>query len=198
MAFDLPRDQATAWFDTLYRQADRDSRAIPWADLEPTPWLDGFPQVTRGRAAVVGCGLGDDAEAMSRAGYDTVAFDVSPAAVAWCRERFPDSDVTYEVGDLLDLPADWVGAFDAVVEARTIQSLPLSLREEATDAVASLVAPGGRALVVAWSRPDHESPTGPPWPLSEAEMGRFLQSGLVLDRDRSEDGHFVWELSRHP
>lgn len=58
------------WFETLYREAGGDASVIPWADMRVNPnlaaWLeregvDG----TGGRALVVGCGLGDDAEALA-------------------------------------------------------------------------------------------------------------------------------------
>lgn len=41
-------------------------------------------------AVVVGCGLGDDAEALAAAGFAVTAFDVSGSAIAWAKERFPN------------------------------------------------------------------------------------------------------------
>ena len=38
----------------------------------------------------LGCGEGRDAFPLLDAGYDLLATDVSPAAVAWCRERRPE------------------------------------------------------------------------------------------------------------
>ena len=40
-------------------------------------------------ALIVACGLGDDAEEVSRRGYRVTAFDLVPAAIEHCRERFP-------------------------------------------------------------------------------------------------------------
>ena len=174
-----------AWFDEVYRQSGRRPAAIPWARLEPEPlfarWLEdtGPPP---GRAAVVGCGLGDDAEALAARGHDVVAFDASPEAIAWCGERFPSSRVDYRVADLLALPPGWRSAFDLVVEVFTVQSLALRDRDAAIDAVASLVAPGGRAFVVALGRPDEQYPSGPPFPVSRREMDRFTACGLVEHR----------------
>ena len=69
------------------------------------------------------------------------------------------------VADLLAPPAEWAGAFDLVVECNNVQALPRELRDTATAAVASFVAPGGTLLVVAaaataWGE------DGPPWPLT--------------------------------
>ena len=177
----MDRQQATSWFDRLYTLADGESRTIPWADLVPGPemvdWLDAHPDLSGG-ALVVGCGLGDDAEDLAGRGLDVTAFDVSSEAIAWCRRRFPGSSVDYVVADLFDQPAAWSGAFDLVIELRTVQSLPLNLRDEALAAVADPVAPGGTLLVVAWGRPDGTEMGGPPWPVSREELAFLEQAGL--------------------
>ncbi len=177
----MDRQQATSWFDRLYTLAEGDTRAIPWADLVPGPemvdWLDAHPDLS-GRALVVGCGLGDDAEDLAGRGLDVTAFDVSSEAIAWCRRRFPGSSVDYVVADLFDQPAAWSGAFDLVIELRTVQSLPLNLRDEALAAVADPVAPGGTLLLVAWGRPDGTETGGPPWPVSRGELAFLERTGL--------------------
>ncbi|MET7395879.1 class I SAM-dependent methyltransferase [Dactylosporangium sp. NPDC005572] len=104
---------------------------------------------SRGRAVVVGCGLGADAEFLAGLGWTTTAFDVSPSAVRTARERFPDSPVEYVVADLFALPEGFAGGFDLVLESMTVQALPRALRERAVAAVRSLVAPGGTLLVIA-------------------------------------------------
>ncbi|MEE9298632.1 MAG: class I SAM-dependent methyltransferase [Acidimicrobiia bacterium] len=197
MTTDLPPEHASAWFDPLYSAADRDASAIPWAHMEPSPWVVEFlaDNPGSGAAGVVGCGLGDDAEAAARAGYATTAFDVSEAALAWCRDRFPGSAVDYRVVDLLVVPDHLIEAFEAVIEVRTIQSLPVSVRDEAIDATASLVAPGGVLLVVALARRDGSLPTGLPWAVGE-ELRRFEACGLHLESLATQNGHFVARFSR--
>ena len=37
----------------------------------------------------------DDAEALATQEYQVTAFDISPTAIAWCRERFPNTTVNY-------------------------------------------------------------------------------------------------------
>jgi len=162
------------WFDRLYREAAGDPAAIPWADLEPNPNLLGWAGLDSLRpgdaACVVGCGLGDDAEELARRGLLVTAFDVSPAAIEWARRRFPGSPVDYRAADLFAVPHEWVGVFDFVFEAYTVQPLPRARHAEALAAVGSLVAPGGRLLVVCRGRDDAEEPGGMPWPLSRAEL----------------------------
>jgi hypothetical protein len=115
----------TGWFETLYAAAEQGAATVPWAGLAPNPRLvralagaAGY-----GRAVVIGCGLGDDAEHVASLGFTTVAFDVSPTAIAGSRRRFPHSAVQYVTADLLSPPHSWAGAFDLVVEVYTLQVL---------------------------------------------------------------------------
>ena len=131
------------------------------------------------RALVVGAGLGFDAEHLAALGFATTAFDVAPTAVAMARERVPGSAVDYRVADLLDLPREWDGAFDLVVEIITVQALPEELRAPATAAIASTVAPGGTLFVVSGIRDGAPEP-GPPWPLTREQVEAFAAGGLEL------------------
>ena len=173
----------TGWFERLYAAAERDDVTVPWdrgAPYAPVEeWVrERSPAGDGRRAVVVGCGHGFDAELVAGTGFDTVAFDVAPSAVAAARRLHPDSPVDYQVADLFDLPAEWWGVFDLVVECRTVQSLPVSLRARATSSVAGLVRPGGTLLVVAAARDESATADGPPWPLSRAEVEAFADHGL--------------------
>jgi len=175
-------DEAIAWFDRLYRDAAGDPARVPWASESVCPIVAGYlaDNPGPGRAVVVGCGIGEDSEAVAAAGYDTVGFDVSPEAIGWCKRRFPESAVDYRVADLFSVPEDWAQAFDLVVEIRTVQALPPDLRPNVLDAVASLVAPGGVLRIVALARAEGVIPYGPPWAVSEREMGRLVEAGLTV------------------
>jgi SAM-dependent methyltransferase len=177
------RGDALGWFERLYAEASGDVSHIPWADLDGHPllveWLKAEAIAGAGRRAlVVGCGLGEDAEVLSRAGFDVTGFDVAPTAIAWCRKRFPRSRVRYETADLFAAPRDWRGAFDFVFEGYTLQALPLDKRADAFACIASFVAPGGELLVVTRARDANEELSQLPWPLSHAELRAFETAGL--------------------
>jgi SAM-dependent methyltransferase len=171
-------------FEEMYARAGRDLAALPWANLAPdrhlVAWLDGPDAPPPGRAIVVGCGLGDDAEELARRAHRVTAFDVSPTAIERCRERFPGTAVEYLVADVLDLPPGWTGAWDVVVENRTIQSLEPMHWPQAMAAIAALPAPGGVAFVRLFGR-DDDAPRGVtrPWPLSRRDLAGFTRAGLV-------------------
>lgn len=180
----VARGRPLDWFETLYRKAGGDAGTIPWADLTVNPNLDEwFEQAridgTAQRALVVGCGLGDDAEALAARGFQVTAFDISPSCIDWCRRRFPDSHVDYHVADLFAPPAAWRAAFDFVLEIYTLQVLPDTLHRDAMRQIAEYVAPGGTLLVIARGRQEDDDPGKMPWPLLQQELSEFLNAGLT-------------------
>lgn len=178
------KSDPSGWFEVLYADAGGDAQQIPWARLIPHPsvreWLVRCNPDGEGKSAlVVGCGLGDDAEALARQGFQVSAFDVSSTAIAWCKQRFPDSSVNYQVADLFHLDPAWNHAFDLVVEVRNLQALPLKVRSQAIAAIAPLISPEGILLLVTRVRDTEAIPEGPPWPLSASELAQFQEFGLV-------------------
>ena len=131
----LARGDAYRWNEELYKKAGRDAGTIPWAELVPNPhlvsWLAGRAPGTGKTALVIGCGLGDDAEALAAHGYRVIAFDVSESAIAWCRERFAGSPVKYWIADFFAPPSGLQAGCDLVVEAYTLQTLPPDARARA-------------------------------------------------------------------
>ena len=177
------RDEPTAWFDSIYTDAEGDYRDVFWADLEPNPYLlswlsnSGFEHAGR-RAIAIGCGVGDDAEALSEAGYEVTAFDISPEAIRLCKERYLDTKVNYLVADLFDYPPQWTESFYLIYECNTIQVLPGKYRIKARDAMISLLAPQGYILVSCRSRLKGEQEDDIPLPLDKEEIDGFIRCGL--------------------
>ena len=172
------------WFEELYAEADvAGASHIPWADCTPNPnlvaWLDSHGLAGEGKPALkVGCGLGDDAEELSRRGFDVTAFDISKSAVAAAQRRFPGSAVSYQAADLFCAPAAWAGRYELVLESYTLQVLPPPLRLDAIGKIASFVASRGRLLVITRARDGGDPPGEMPWPLTRQELKRFEEHGL--------------------
>ena len=184
-AVHLQRGDPLGWFETLYRGAAGQAGVIPWADLKPNPhlveWLGSAALARRetlGRALVIGCGLGDDAELLASQGWSVVAFDISAEAIRWARERFPQSNVDYRVVDLFDAPSQWQRQFNLVVEAYTLQVLPPALRARAVPLIADWVAVGGVLCLIARGREESDPPGQMPWPLTAREVRAFEGAGL--------------------
>lgn len=193
LARDLARQHYAAgdplgWFEALYRHAEGDFTVIPWADRAVNPHLaawcerEGLPR-PGARVVVVGCGLGDDAEYLAAKGALVTAFDLSETAIAWCRQRFPESHVAYQTGNLMDFP----GEFDLAVEIYTLQAMPLEMR------AAAIRAAGGLAkelLVICRGRDENDPPGQLPWPLTKTDIEGLTDAGMRLLRFEDFDDPF--------
>jgi SAM-dependent methyltransferase len=174
------------WFERLYTAADEGIATVPWDRGGPHHVLSGWAAEhgltgAGKRAVVVGCGFGEDSEFLAGLGFQTTAFDFSATAIQAVHRRFPDSTVDYRVADLLNLPADWLGAFDLVAESLTVQAIPPRYRTEAIAAVRSLVAPGGTLFVHSGAKDEAEAdPEEGPWRLTRAQVESFEADGLTL------------------
>jgi SAM-dependent methyltransferase len=173
-------NKASEWFNDVYEKHKENHHNIPWARKAVNPllqtYLDDASQTHKGKALVVGCGLGDDAHALQVAGYEVVAIDISQAALDIAKERSEGLDIIYEKQDIFDMPAKYDGYFDFVFEALTIQSLPVKFRAKMIEAVAKTLAPSGKLLVVAHQK--QREFDGPPWPLTKEQIDIFKNHSL--------------------
>lgn len=169
------------WFDSIYKNAKGNYKDVFWADLEASPYLINWlkeNQIEKDtkKAVIIGCGVGDDAEALSEFGYEVIGFDISPSAIELCKKRFPNSKVTYLVADLFDYPKEWFEYFDLVYECNTIQVLPGQYRIKARKAISTLIASRGYILVSSRSRKKGEQKDEIPLPLDKDEIDEFVKS----------------------
>ena len=176
----------TGWFDSIYKSANGDHTKVFWADLEPSPylvsWLEKNPiDKPSKRACVIGCGVGDDAEALSKFGFEVTAFDISVTAIELCKNRYKDTKVNYVVADLFDYPKEWFESFDVVYECNTIQVLPGDYRIKARIAMSSLICKDGYILVSCRSRNESEKENAIPLPLTKGEMDEFVNSDKLKE-----------------
>jgi SAM-dependent methyltransferase len=190
-------------FEAIYSGSEAGAAKPPWdygaARPQLVEWAEAQDVVGGGREAlVVGCGYGADAEFLALLGFRTTAFDFAPTAIAGAKRKHPDTEVTYLVADVLDLPRKWQGRFDLVVESLTVQSMPPEQHTVAARNIAGLIAPQGTLLVLATTREEDSDVAGPPWPLTRSEVEAFASGDLVLRRlERIENGSW-WraELTR--
>lgn len=179
----IARGDATGWFEELYRRVAGDWGSIPWADLVPNPylveWLERESVSGSGKSClVVGCGLGDDAETLAEAGFSVTAFDISKTAIEGCRARFPASEATYIVADVLALPSEWASRFDLVFESYTLQVLPPEARLRAMTELSRVLSPRGKLLVLCRGRESTDPAGELPWPIMKQELATFREAGL--------------------
>ncbi len=180
------KDDPLGWLDSIYKNAQGNYKAVFWADLEASPyllkWLKNNPiEKNKAKAIVIGCGVGDDAEALSDFGYEVIGFDVSPSAIELCKNRYPNSNVTYLVTDLFDYPKNWIENFDLIYECNTIQVLPGKYRIKARKAISNLLAPLGYLLVSCRSREKGKQEDDIPLPLDKDEIDEFIKTDKLKE-----------------
>jgi len=205
------RGDVMGWFEALYKESAGNNEMIPWADLEPNRFFHKWAEATGlqgdGRTAlVVGCGLGDDAKFLHDLGFKVTAFDISPTAIEWAKRLHAGHDIQFLVADLFKTPDHWKyshpGGFDLVLEIYTIQPLPIAMRDDVIDSIASFVGNDGSLVVVTRGREDDEEPEKLPWPMSRRELSRFETNGLeqtdfcIMPGEEGEPDRFVVQYHR--
>lgn len=180
-------DHNENFFEMVYKNANKnDLSNIPWATMKPNVHLQQYLEQNKtplhGLALVIGCGLGDDADALAKAGYRVDAIDISQTAIDIASDRFGHEAIDFFVADIFALPESMMRKYDFIFESRTIQSITPEVKERLIEIIATLVAPGGKLLLHANVQNDDESYGGPPWPLYRTDIQRFVTHGLeILD-----------------
>ena len=174
---------------------------IEWLQMPET--LNWHAASTQPKKALdVGCGLGANAIALHKAGYQVTAFDISQTAVKWAASQAVEYSIDWKCENLLDMPEEWQGKFDLVSETFTIQALYGEERLKAIEALTRLVAPKGKLLIICRGRRDDAIPDTPPLPLSPTELDKIETYGFTstlrrdyFDNKAEPNLHFLAEYT---
>ena len=152
------------WWDAFY--ADR-SRPIPFFRWTPdeslVAWQDaGLLGAGPGvRVLELGCGPGRNAVWLAQQGCVVDAVDLSPAAVAWGRERAAEAgvDVAFHRADIFrwEPPAQ---PYDVVVDSGCFHHLPPHRRVSYLALLERTLAPGGRFALACFAADGPPDVTG--------------------------------------
>jgi len=128
------------------------TRANPWPEVES--FLDEQPPHSDGSVGVdVGCGNGRHAERLAAVVERVIALDASRDLLAEARERSAADgwQAALVQGDAARLPIG-AGTIDLALYVATLHHLPdREMRVGSLGELSGVLAPGGRALVSAWS-----------------------------------------------
>lgn len=134
------------WWDGFY--ADRE-RPIPFFADKPDENLASYVErgvVAPGRVLELGCGPGRNALYLAGRGFDVDAVDLSPAAVAWARERASRDGVTgvrFRCADVFAPDAGLDGPYDLVYDSGCFHHLPPHRRVSYLMVLERVLAVGG-------------------------------------------------------
>jgi SAM-dependent methyltransferase len=130
---------------TVIERIDRFNAAHPWShnDFYHRWLLRQLPARLR-QTIDVGCGTGNLVLAISRRADVAEGIDADPAVIAAARAHAQARpNAVFAVRDLTDMPGG--GQYDAVTAIAVVHHLPLT---EALTKMRSLVAPGGRIVII--------------------------------------------------
>jgi ubiquinone/menaquinone biosynthesis C-methylase UbiE len=113
-------------------------------------WLEGLLPAAGGRALDLGCGTGRHAVLLAERFEQVDAIDLSGPMIELARARRPRPNITYWQADLHDV--DGAGRYDFVLSVLTLHHVPDL--DAALSHIKTLLAPGGRAVVVDMYRPE--------------------------------------------
>jgi SAM-dependent methyltransferase len=154
------RDPRWTFMNYGYRSPEVAAPTLDPTDEPDRSCIQLYDVVARGAALAgrelleVGCGRGGGAAYVARAlgPRRVVAVDLSPRAIALCRARFREPNLSFEVGDAERLPFG-DGVFDAILNVESSHCygrFDLFLRE-----VRRVLRPSGHFLYADF-RPEHE------------------------------------------
>lgn len=150
-----------------------------WDLGQPAPplvhWLAGPNAPPPGRTIVLGAGRGHDALLFARYGFEVMAVDFAPAAIAALTASAAQVDLPLRClqRNIFDLVPDFRGQFDYVVEHTCFCALDPALRPAYVNLVADLLVPGqGELLAVFFT---HQRPGGPPFGISPSQILDLFQ-----------------------
>ncbi|NJO79874.1 MAG: methyltransferase domain-containing protein [Cyanobacteria bacterium RM1_2_2] len=197
-----PARDATFWEE---RYQDGTAR---WNLGQPAPpfvpFLGSPEAPLPGRIAVLGAGHGHDALLFAEHGFEVVAFDFAPSAIAVGTEaaRSRGLSAQFLQRDIFTLPEEFSASFDYVLEHTCFCAISPDQRSDYVNVVRSILRPGGNLIALFWA---HERPGGPPFGVTVADLRQyfapyfdFLMFDLASDSVESrKDEEYLAYLSLH-
>lgn len=140
-------------YDERYRVIHQ--KGLLWFSQRPSPelvqWLRYYNIPSGAHICDVGCGEGRDAIYAASLGYRVTALDISPRAIAKCRElaQARRLQVNWQVGDALELSSLLGRTFSWLYSVATLHMLTKTRdRGRFLQALWSVLEPGGKLLLV--------------------------------------------------
>ncbi len=170
-----PAMRQGADFDIFYAQTP------PWEIGRPQPALEAVAGSFRGRVLDVGCGTGEHALLAASTGLEAAGIDAAPTAIRMAREKAEARglDVPFIEGDARELASHFPEPFDTVIDSGLFHVFPESSIAQYVDALAEVIAPGGRLYLLSFS--DEAPGEGGPRRVKEEDIRTAFADGWRID-----------------
>jgi SAM-dependent methyltransferase len=191
-------------FDAIYRGESPGAGVAP---VTTPPWDTKAPSESviawqtggwvHGDVLDIGCGLGDNAIYLTKAGHPVTGLDISPTALITAEQRAKDAgvDVKFAVTDSTKLDG-YNDAFDTVIDIGLFHSLDDDGRRSYAAAVHRATRPGATLLLSCFS---DSNPVGEePRPAVSEETLRDVLGGAGWDIESLEPASLPGELDGAP
>ena len=157
-------------------------KIIPWdAGKVPAALREYEPEIARGaRILIPGCGSGYEAAYLASRGFDVLAIDFSPAAVAAAGKNLGTLTDIARLADFFDFASGPL--FDVIYERAFLCALPRQMWAGYANRCAELLKPSG---VIAGFFFFADTPKGPPFGTSTSELTGLLQPQFERVDDRA-------------
>ena len=148
---------------------------IPWdAGKVPATLQDYVSGMSSGaRILIPGCGSGYEAAYLAGRGFDVLAIDFSPAAVATARKNLGALANLVRLADFFNFTSG--PPFDVIYERAFLCALPRKMWTGYAARCAELLKPAG---LIAGFFFFADTPKGPPFGTSPSELGELMQPGF--------------------
>ena len=164
------------FWETRYRD-----HVTPWdAGVVPASLRNHTAQFPAGaRVLIPGCGFAHEVAFLAGQGFDVLAIDFSPAAIATAKKALPGLEHLVQHADFFEFESGQ--PFDVMYERAFLCALPRTMWNRYTRRSAQLLRPSG---IIAGFFFFSDSPKGPPFGTSRSELQALLEPAFALVEDQ--------------
>jgi cyclopropane fatty-acyl-phospholipid synthase-like methyltransferase len=176
----MDADSPNLQWQRRYEESD-----TPWDKGAPAPALGTFlrKEPIAGRVLVPGCGRGHEVRLLgAQPGVSVVGLDLSDTAIAQAKALGStagiSSEISFVAGDFFDLPSEWKGSFDWIVEHTCFCAIEPRQRPHYLSAATVALRGGGKFFAIFYLTPDVDA--GPPFAVSREELSALFDPHFAL------------------